>query len=90
MIGKTREVCIRYCFDKNEVMFTLGKETYHRWSMQSAHYEITKFDDYYELYNVLIEDFDVEYDEDICEGLEVLCQQFWKEKDEVCDTVTQE
>lgn len=89
MSGKIRQICIRYWFDKDQIMLTLAEEKLQKWTTITLQYGIDDFEDWTELYNRALNDFDAEYDDDVAEGLEITCEQFWKEK-EKCDLVTQE
>jgi len=84
-----RKINVYYSFDDTNVTFELNEENYMHYQTYTITYEIDKFGDWVDLYNKLLDDFEVEYDDKIPNMLESLCAQFWEEK-EKCDSVTQE
>lgn len=76
--------------DKEEICFVCKEENEMHYNHYEKSYLIKDFKNWASLYNKTLDDFDAEYDDVIASGLEALCKQFWKEKDEICDSVTQE
>ena len=85
-----RKIDIYYCFDDKEVNITIKEEKLMHYQCRSISYNYKDYLDWIELYNTTLDDFDAEYDEEIADGLETLCNQFWKEKDNLCDSAIQE
>lgn len=85
-----RKIDMFYCFEgESEVEFTLIEENFAHCQCYSFSYKVKDYNDWINLYNKLLDDFDAEYDDKVADVIETLVKQFWKEK-EVCDSATQE
>ncbi len=84
-----RKIDMYYCFDEKSVQITITKENHMHYQHYSISYNHNDYIDWMDLYNKTLDDFDAEYDEEIANGLDILCKQFWKEK-EKCDSAIQE
>lgn len=85
-----RKVDMYWYADKEETCIRHKEENNMICSLYEFTYRLNDFNNWTDLYNKAIEDFDAEYDDMIAEGLETICLQIWKEKDKICDSATQE
>lgn len=75
-----RKLEIWYSMYDGEVSFDVTETTSVNWKNTSYTYKIKDFEDWTNLYNRAIDDFQAEFDDEMSRGLEDIVKLFWKEK----------